>query len=152
MPLKKTITEMTSNRSNSSTGRENRPFGHHHQLGFTLLEVMVALAILAIVIGSLMRLQSQTIALQFAAKFEGQAPFLAQRILAEMTQAISTETALEKGDFGEDFPDYNWEISVAPMESEIFGQAATWFQEINITIRHKSESQEYRLKSFRLAP
>jgi type II secretion system protein I len=142
---------MTGNGSDRNGGKRVVPRGQLHQYGFTLLEVMVALAILAIVIGSIMRLQSQTISFHYAAKFEGQAPFLAQRKLAEVIQASPTEAVQEKGSFSEDFPGFSWEFSVVPIESEIFGQALTWFQEINITIRNKNESLEYNLKAFRLA-
>ena len=143
--------KMTADAIGSEIEKGARSQDRFSQSGFTLLEVMVALAIMAIVIGSIMRLQSQSVSLQYTAKFESHAPFLAQRKLSEVTQSNPTEAVTEQGDFGEDFQDYAWEIMVAPIESEALGQALAGFQEINITIKHKSESLEYSIKSFRLA-
>jgi prepilin-type N-terminal cleavage/methylation domain-containing protein len=46
--------------------------------GFTLLEVMVAMAIMAIVLVSVYRMHSQTLTMNMAARFYTQAPMVAQ--------------------------------------------------------------------------
>ena len=88
--LNEIVSKMAADATGSEIEKGDRLQDRLSQSGFTLLEVMVALAILAIVIGSIMRLQSQTLSLQYVAKFEIHAPFLAQGKLSEVIQSNST--------------------------------------------------------------
>ena len=70
---------------------------------FTLLEVMVAMAIMAIVMVSVYRMHSQTLTMNAAARFYTQAPLLAQSKLAQLEAASSEINAGDSGDFGDNF-------------------------------------------------
>jgi len=87
--------------------------------GFTLLEVMIALAILAIAMTSLFGSQSQTLSLAIEAKFNGAASFLAQEKLAEYEAGVVEITA-DEGDFGEEFPGFTWKTEVSDGELDNF--------------------------------
>ena len=56
----------------------------HIASGFTLLEVMVAMAIMAIVLVSVYRMHSQTLTMNSASRFYTLAPLLAQSKLAQL--------------------------------------------------------------------
>ncbi|NIW00139.1 prepilin-type N-terminal cleavage/methylation domain-containing protein, partial [Candidatus Saccharibacteria bacterium] len=86
--------------------------------GFTLLEVMVAMAVLSIVLVSVYRMHSQTLTMNTAARFYTQAPLLAQKKMAEVTTTSSGIFASDSGDFGEDFPGYSWQVSANEVSSE----------------------------------
>lgn len=78
---------------------------------FTLLEVMIALAILAIALTSLFGSQSLSLSLAIEAKFNTTAAFLAREKLAEYAAGV-VEVAAGEGDFGEDFPGFIWKSDV----------------------------------------
>ena len=80
--------------------------------GFTLLEVMVSLAIIAIVFVSVLRLQGQTISMNETTRFYAVAPFLAQQKMSEITADPSSFSGSQSGDFGEDAPGYGWNAKV----------------------------------------
>ena len=81
--------------------------------GFTFLEVMVALAIVAITLVAVLGLQSRSLSLANEAKFLTTAPLLAQSKMAEIEAGTLKEPVSASGDFGEDFPGYLWRITVS---------------------------------------
>lgn len=80
--------------------------------GFTLLEVIIAIAILAIALTSLFGSQSQSLSLAIEARFNVTASFLAQEIIAEY-EASLREFVDDEGDFGENFPGFTWRVEVS---------------------------------------
>ncbi len=78
---------------------------------FTLLEVLVAIAIIAIAMTSLFASQSRSISMATRAKFNTTASFLAQDILARY-QSGQHDYVDDEGDFGEGFPGYHWQVKV----------------------------------------
>lgn len=81
------------------------------QRAFTLLEVMIAVSLLAIGLVTLFGSQSKSLSLATEAKFNNIAPMLATGKLAELKAGIIPMFSSD-GDFGEDFPGYTWEIEV----------------------------------------
>lgn len=79
--------------------------------GFTLLEVMIALAILAIALTSLFGSQSHSLSLAIEGKFNTAAAMLAREKLAEYRAAV-IEPVSGEGDFGDAFPDFSWRAEV----------------------------------------
>jgi prepilin-type N-terminal cleavage/methylation domain-containing protein len=79
--------------------------------GFTLLEVMISVAIIALIFTSLFRMQSSTIELASAGKFNSIAPILAKRLLVEIEQDVVNWSESE-GDFGENFPGITWTCEI----------------------------------------
>lgn len=75
--------------------------------GFTLLEVLVAMVVMALVMVTLLEMQSGTLRLAGAGKFTGMVPILADRQLAALSGVPVDETYLS-GDFGPEYPGLEW--------------------------------------------
>ena len=82
------------------------------QAGFTLLEVMMAIAIMAIALTTLLGSQTQSISLATEAKFLTTASLLAKGKMAELELTESGKIHSASGDFGDDFPGYGWDAQV----------------------------------------
>lgn len=89
--------------------------------GFTLLEVMVAMGIMAIVLVSVYRLQSQTLSMSMESRFYTQAPLLARSALVHLEESKERQMASDQGDFGREFPGYQWKITVEEAPSQALG-------------------------------
>jgi general secretion pathway protein I len=118
--------------------------------GFTLLEVMVAMAVMAIVLGSVYRMHSQTLTMNTAARFYTQAPLLAQKKMTEITTTSSGIFASDSGDFGVDFPGYSWQVSATDVSSELLGEVADDFKRLDVTVAFLNNQFSYRLTTYRL--
>lgn len=81
--------------------------------GFTLLEVMVAMSIMAIGLVAVFQMQSQSISMSTEARFQTTASLLAQSKMVELEAINMLENHKEKGDFAPEHPDYGWTIVVA---------------------------------------
>jgi type II secretion system protein I len=80
--------------------------------GFTLLEVMIAVAILSIALVTAFQSQSQSISLETESRFLTTASLLAQGKMADVEKTDSNQVFSSSGDFGNDFPDYSWRIEI----------------------------------------
>ena len=122
---------------------------HKTASGFTLLEVMVAMAIMAIVLVSVYRMHSQTLTMNMAARFYTQAPMLAQSKLAQMERASSGEITGDSGDFGEMFPGYTWSISTEEVSSEALGEIAADLKRIDMKVSFNDDEYIYDVRTYR---
>jgi general secretion pathway protein I len=98
--------------------------------GFTLMEVMVAMAILAIALVSIFQLQSQSISMATESRFMTTAALLAQSKMAEVEARNSLSNQNESGDFGNDYPQYAWHLQISDTE-------LLQFKKIEITVTNK---------------
>jgi general secretion pathway protein I len=122
-------------------------------LGFTLLEVMVAMAIIAIALTAVLRLQSQSLSLASEARFFTTAPLLAQSRMAEIMITTPEELRSDSGDFGEDFPDYTWRSIVEDLTAEGTQELLSFIKKIDLSvIWHDSEDFQYNLTFYRYVP
>ena len=80
--------------------------------GFTLLEVMVAIAVIAIALTAALGSQSQSLSIASEAKFYTTATLLARQKMAEIDAGYLEDLSTDSGDFGEEFPNYRWEMTV----------------------------------------
>jgi len=80
--------------------------------GFTLLEVVVALAILAIALIALLTLRNRDIALQAHARHIVTATALAKLKMEEINRVEGARDQERSGDFGERYPGYRWESTI----------------------------------------
>ena len=117
--------------------------------GFTLLEVMVALAIMSIVLVSVYRMHSQSLAMNTAVRFYTQAPMLAQSKMVEIEALSSSAFPEDSGDFGEEFPGYGWKASIADVTSEILGEVAEDLKQVDITVSLNENQFVYNLRTYR---
>jgi general secretion pathway protein I len=84
------------------------------QRGFTLLEIIVALAVLAVALVALLTLRNRDIALQAHARHLVTATSLAKAKLEEFNRVAEADHTESSGDFGEHYPGYAWSWDVQP--------------------------------------
>jgi general secretion pathway protein I len=116
--------------------------------GFTLLEVLVALAVLAIALTSIYRLQGQTFLMSASARFYSQAPQLARMKLAEVEVQNFKDIIGGNGDFGEDHPGYAWTLSIEDLPSDLITSQQYHLARIEITVSNNDENA-YELRTYR---
>ena len=130
---------------------ENRASGiENPTAGFTLLEVMVAMSIMAIVLVSVYRMHSQTLTMNTATRFYTQAPLLARGKLAQLEASSSELIAGDSGDFGEGFPGYRWNVTVEEITSEALGEAAKDLKRIDFMVSFNDNEYVYNVRAYRL--
>ena len=118
--------------------------------GFTLLEVMVAMSIMAIVLVSVYRMHSQTLTMNTTNRFYTQAPLLAQSKLAQLETGGSEIIAGDSGDFGEEFPGYSWNVTVEDVSSEALGEVASDLKKIDLMVSFNNNEYTYNVRTYRL--
>ncbi|MGD2126884.1 MAG: type II secretion system protein [Desulfobacteraceae bacterium] len=121
--------------------------------GFTLLEVMVAMAIIAITLTAVLGSQSQSVSFATEAKFSTTAALLAQSKMAEIEAQDPEYLTSDSGDFGEDFPDYTWEANVRDVFLDEPENASDHLKQIDLTVSWgEGERYQYRLRRYRFSP
>ena len=122
--------------------------GKHSQDGFTLFEVLIAVAVLAIALTAIYRLHNQSILLSEVSRFYTQAPLLAKERLAELESRPAKDWSDDSGDFEDQFEGYHWQIRVEPMPLDLFGSKDYNLFHITVTI-NDSDQQKYSLDTYR---
>jgi general secretion pathway protein I len=89
--------------------------------GFTLLEVMVAVAIIALSFTSLLGSQSQSISYAATARFETVASLLARQKLSQIYIEGFDGLFAGDGDFEDGFADYHWQTDVEDLTEDDTG-------------------------------
>ena len=118
--------------------------------GFSLLEVLASISIIAIVFVAVFRMQAQTITASKASRFYVVAPLLAQKLMADVETKPNADIPEFSGDFGADFPGYLWEVSIEKVESELLGNIAQDLKKIDVKITCDDERESYDLRSYKL--
>ncbi len=121
----------------------------NHDSGFTLLEIMVAVSIIAIVLVSVYKMQAQTITMNYAARFYATAPLLAQLKIAEVEIENLGESADDSGDFGDEFPGYRWNVVIDDIDSELLGNIAENLKKIDVNVSFNTDEFTYSLRTYR---
>jgi general secretion pathway protein I len=90
--------------------------------GFTLLEIIICLGLLALVLVAVFHLQAQNLDLQSEAQFMTTATCLVQDRLSQIQALESIEVGANSGNFGEDYPDYTYtqEVSEVPDKETLY--------------------------------
>jgi general secretion pathway protein I len=122
----------------------------HPVSGFTLLEVLIAMAIMAIVLISVYRLHSQTLSMAAATRFYTQAPLLAQSKMAQLEAISSNAVSGDSGDFGEKFPGFGWSVSTEDVSSAALGDAALDLKRIDVTVTLNENDYTYTIRLYRM--
>jgi general secretion pathway protein I len=121
--------------------------------GFTLLEVMIATAIIAIALVAALGSQSQSVSLASEAKFATTVAFLAQKKMAELEAEDLEGLMSDSGDFGEDFPGYRWESEVDEATLEGSETISDHVKKIGLTVYWaEGDGYRYRLSLYRFVP
>ncbi len=82
--------------------------------GFTLLEVLVAMAILATAFSAVLRLHSDSMVMVIAGRTHTKALELAQYKMTEIELSGVQGLGLLSGEFQDLDPDYQWEVHIDP--------------------------------------
>jgi general secretion pathway protein I len=118
--------------------------------GFTLLEVMVALGIIAVVLMSVYRLQTQAIAMSMESRFYTQAPLLARSALTRFEESIERQMATSQGDFGREYPGYEWKITVDDTVSAALGpDISKDMKRIDVRVTLNNGEYTYGFRTYR---
>jgi general secretion pathway protein I len=115
-----------------------------HRKGFTLLEVMIALAILAISLTAVFRSQSQSVSMAGEARFLTTASLLAQSKMAEMEGMKPQDLRDGNGVFGDNYPNYHWRV-------EVKDTAFQYLKKIDVIVTNSImvANNAYRLELYR---
>jgi general secretion pathway protein I len=112
--------------------------------GFTLMEVMIAMAILAIALVTVFQSQSQSISMAGSSRFLTTASLLAQSKMVEIEAVDMKDVKGENGDFGEGVPDYVWRVEVKDTEMENVKKI-----ELTVTHNRMTINNNYLLEYYR---
>ena len=84
--------------------------------GFTLLEIIICLGLIALVLVAVFHLQAQNLDLQSEAQFMTTATCLLQERLSQIQALERIDEGTNSGDFGKDHPDFTYtqEVSEVP--------------------------------------
>ena len=116
--------------------------------GFTLLEVMVALAVLATTLTVIYQLHGQTMMISSSARFYNLAPMLAKSKLSEFEQNVYKDLADSSGDFGEAYPGYKWSVQVEDVESDLLTAEQYHLTRLDVLVS-QNEENTYALRTYR---
>lgn len=112
--------------------------------GFTLMEVLIAMSILAITMVGFFSLFSQTVTMEEAARFNTVAPMLAQAAMAEVVSG----RAGTGGDFP-DHPGYRWDLSITDVAPGVLGRdAVEGLAQVNVTVTLNNGERTYTLRAY----
>lgn len=98
--------------------------------GFTLVEVLFAMAILAIALIAVFQSQSQSVSMSTESRFMTTASLLAQSKMVEVEAGSTLVSHSEDGDFGPDYPQYTWHLEVSDTQ-------IPQFKKIEVTVINK---------------
>ena len=121
-----------------------------HEDGFTLLETMFAVSIIAIALVSIYQLHTRTISLNIDTKFYTVAPFLAQEKLSQLELSPLKEAVNDSGDFETDFPGYTYKLEISNIETELLTSVIKDIIRIEITIGFNNDEYKYTLRTYRI--
>ena len=119
---------------------------------FTLLEVMIAVSIIAIALVALFGSQSRSLSQATEAHFNNIAPMLASLKLAELKSGIISLDN-DEGSFEDDFSEYTWKIEISPAPLESFDKLSNLevpLQQITLTISWSETKYTYSLTHYAL--
>jgi general secretion pathway protein I len=100
--------------------------------GFTRLEVMIAMAVLATVLVTVFHSQSQSIAMANESRTTTTMALLAQSRMAEMEGQQDLSIGQTSGTFGDDFPNYSWSAIITQPP----GTGSSYLRKIEIAVIH----------------
>ena len=115
--------------------------------GFTLVEVMVALAIVAVALTAVYRMHTQTLFMDSRGRFDTMATLLARQKLADIDTSGPDDLLETSGDFGDLHPGYTWRIETDSVVTDLLKDDGPRLRRITLTVTQ--EDQTFRLTTYR---
>ena len=125
------------------------PRRHHRQAGFTLMEVMVALSVVAIALLAIYRMHSQTLFMNERGRFDTIAAMLAREKLADIDSGALADLTSDSGDFGGDHPGYAWRIDTETVVSDLLKDDGPLLKRISLTVSFNADEAVFNLVTYR---
>ena len=128
----------------------NRYYRTKHIRGFTLLETLVALSVLAITLGVLYQIFGVSLRNMQHAKDYSYAQMLAESKLAEIGKGIPVREGSYGGDIDEK---YSWQMNITPVMKEATGNELvnTYKVRFVITWPANNSTRSIKIDAYRLA-
>lgn len=137
--------------------RGDRPLGSmdSNAAGFTLLEVMIAVAVIAIAVVTLLGAQAQSVSIASGAKFDAKASLLAQWKMSDLMLQDYDRLTADEGTFGEDYSHFTWKTKVAELTESETGLTggADMLKTLDVTVAYdQDERMSFTLRTIVLKP
>ncbi len=116
--------------------------------GFTLMEVLISISIIAITLTAVYRMHSQTLSMAGTAYFYATAPLLAQGKIAELRLRPADELGDDSGDFGDRHPSFSWQATITDVESELLERTKEDFKRLDVTIYLNGDQSSFSLRQY----
>ena len=118
--------------------------------GFTLLEVMIAVALMAIALVTLIGSQSQSVAVMDDVRFEAIAGYLAREKITELRLTDFDLLNNDTGSFENEFENFVWQVEVSVITGNELGLDSIdgLLKSINVTISQANDpSQKFSVQT-----
>jgi general secretion pathway protein I len=130
----------TLSRSTGRGGKARRPIAHSlRRGGFTLVEVLAATLLIAIVLPSVMEGVSVAARAATSARYRNEATTLAQEKLAELVVTGAAQSGNLSGDFSPDWPRYQWTATVQAWAGDLTGAG---LQQIDLRVSWQDRNRQ----------
>lgn len=117
--------------------------------GFTLMEVMIALSVVAIALTAIYRMHTQTLFMDARGRFDTVATMLARQKLADIDTLDLKDLTSDTGDFDSDHPGYAWKIESEEVVSDLIKADGPALKRIILTIGFNEEESLFTLTTYR---
>jgi len=119
------------------------------QDGFTLMEVVVALAVVAIALTAIYRMHTQTLFMDARGRFDTLASMLARQKLADIQTGGLDGPFDDSGDFGDSHPGFRWQIQSESVTSDLISEDGPTLKRITISITSSGSASAFGLTTYR---
>ena len=106
---------------------------------------MIAMAILAISLVAVYQSQSQSVSMTGDSRFLTMASLLAQSRMAEIDAADPRNITTGSGNFGDDFPDYQWQVEILGTEIDFLKKIVLTVTNNRMTVRNTYSLTLYKV-------